>query len=285
MENVRQVKGQERGLGLPFAIVDHKGLMQTNDLFIPTLRDFHVIFWFKKGSGKYFVDFEEYTFTAGTIVLLSKDQVSYFADFDRSAVEIQSIVFNPEFIYRNDSDLHHLFHFNMATHLQGIQVIKLNGEDSKQFEIYSENMIRVYRERVGESRSNAFYHWLNIFLLECRELQVITPEEGQIDEGQKILLRFQRLLESDFRTQTRVEYYQDQLGLSSKAFSNLTKAKFRLSPKSVIDQRRILEIKRQLKGTTKASKTIAYELGFDEPTNMVKFFKKHTGMTPTAFRN
>lgn len=35
----------------------------------------------------------------------------------------------------------------------------------------------------------------------------------------------------------------------------------------VIDQRRILEIKRQLKGTNKSGKTIAYKLNFGEPTH------------------
>ena len=44
-------------------------------------------------------------------------------------------------------------------------------------------------------------------------------------------------------------------------------------------------MKRELRGTTKSIKEIAYDLGFDEPTNMVKYFKKHVNFTPTAFRD
>ena len=43
-------------------------------------------------------------------------------------------------------------------------------------------------------------------------------------------------------------------------------------------------MKRLLRGTTIPSKNIAYDMGFDEPTNMVKYFKKHVDMTPNAFR-
>jgi transcriptional regulator GlxA family with amidase domain len=43
-------------------------------------------------------------------------------------------------------------------------------------------------------------------------------------------------------------------------------------------------MKRMLKGTDMPVKEIAYDMGFDEPTNMVKFFKKHTSLTPQGFR-
>lgn len=74
------------------------------------------------------------------------------------------------------------------------------------------------------------------------------------------------------------------MGVSVKALSKLAKERYNLSPKAVIDERRVLEMKRLLKGTTIPSKNIAYDMWFDEPTNMVKYFKKHAGMTPNAFR-
>ncbi|AYZ12784.1 AraC family transcriptional regulator [Chryseobacterium arthrosphaerae] len=32
-------------------------------------------------------------------------------------------------------------------------------------------------------------------------------------------------------------------------------------------------------------KQIAYELNFIEPSNLIKYFKKHTGQTPSSFKN
>ena len=56
------------------------------------------------------------------------------------------------------------------------------------------------------------------------------------------------------------------------------------STKQVIDERVILEHKRLLAHTELSVKELAARTGFPEPTNLVKFFRHHTGMTPLAFR-
>jgi len=49
--NLPLIESKNKGNGLPFAIVKHQELINSKEIFYPTLRDFHVIFWFKKGSG------------------------------------------------------------------------------------------------------------------------------------------------------------------------------------------------------------------------------------------
>ena len=277
---IRQVNAEERGRN-PFGIVDLEDLIKSDDLFVPTLRDFHVIFWFKKGNGSYYIDFQKHQFKAHSIVLLAKDQISYFLPF-ADDVELQSIVFTPEFIYRNDADLQHLFNFTMSDHIDGLHIIDLDEKESAHFKMLSDNMKMVITNLTGQLRKNSFYHWLSLFLLNCERLQ--QSKEVGLGEMNKLTLRFNQLLEANFRKEFKVDFYHSELSISIKSLSKLTKVKFKLSPKAVIDERRLLEMKRQLKGTGKSIKQIAYELGFDEPTNMVKYFKKHTGQTPTVFR-
>ena len=277
-------KAQDSGKGLPFAIVPHESLVSNNDLFTPSLRDFHVIFWIKKGSGKYFIDFQEYSMEPNTVILISKDHLHYFEHFT-SSCELQSIVFNSEFIYRNDADLKHLFNFNTDRHVKGAQVLKLSEKNAEYLETISQQMLVVYNEWEGESRNESFYHLLCNFLIQCEQIQGILPTREIVDEDSRILMEFNNLLETNFREHSKVEFYISSLGLTVKTLSRIIKSKLNVSPKIVIDERRILEIKRQLKGTTKPVKEIAYELGFDEPTNMVKFFKKHVHMTPNSFRS
>ncbi|MCG8305867.1 MAG: helix-turn-helix domain-containing protein [Cytophagales bacterium] len=277
---IRQVNSEDKGSN-PFGIVSHADLMKSDDLFVPTLRNFHVIFWFKKGTGTFFVDFQKYEFSENSLVLLAKDQISYFIPFD-TEVELQSIVFTPEFIYRNDADLHHLFHISISSHINGIQIIHLEPEDAKYFQMLSDNMNQVMRSHKGLMRQNSFYHWLCLFLLNCERLQHNTHTKTTIND--KLILQFNQLLEKHYKTQFKVDFYLREMNITVKSLSKLTREKLKLSPKAVIDERRVLEMKRQLKGTTKATKQIAYELGFDEPTNMNKYFKKHTGQTPSAFR-
>ena len=46
----------------------------------------------------------------------------------------------------------------------------------------------------------------------------------------------------------------------------------------------MLEAKRLLCHTNISIKEIGYAIGFDEPTNFIKYFRKHTGKTPIDFR-
>jgi len=283
-EDIIFYEAKNTGRGLPFAIVHHSELVSSNDLFIPSLRDFHVMFWFKKGTGKYYIDFKEYTFEANTVILLSKDHLHYFTPFTEEC-EIQSIVFKPNFIYRNDSDLKHLFNFNAGCYYDGVQVVELAQSDTLFIDQMSKQLTDVYRNWEGKKQSEAFYHLLCLFLIKCEGLQKEEHLIGNtVDENTKTLMDFNQLLEENFKTETKVEYYVDALSTSVKTLSRIIKDQYKVSTKAVIDERRTLELKRELRGTTKSIKEIAYGLGFDEPTNMVKYFKKHAGSTPTAFR-
>jgi len=56
------------------------------------------------------------------------------------------------------------------------------------------------------------------------------------------------------------------------------------SPKELIDDRILLEAKRLLVYGNKSIKEIAFQLGFEEPTNFIKYFRKHIDKTPMEFR-
>jgi AraC-like DNA-binding protein len=73
-------------------------------------------------------------------------------------------------------------------------------------------------------------------------------------------------------------------GISVRQLSDLLVARTGKSTKRIIDDRVVLEHKRLLAHTDISVKELAERSGFDEPTNLVKFFRHHTGTTPQAFR-
>jgi AraC-like DNA-binding protein len=97
--------------------------------------------------------------------------------------------------------------------------------------------------------------------------------------------RFRDKLEADFATQHQVQHYAQALGIGERSLSRLCLAVQGLSAKACVAQRLTLEAKRLLAHTTLSAQAIGGELGFDEATNFAKFFRKHTGMTPLAFRH
>lgn len=99
--------------------------------------------------------------------------------------------------------------------------------------------------------------------------------------------RFLLLLEEAFTHQHHVAYYADRLGLHPKTLGRLVRshAGTDCSAKSVIAERIVLEAKRLLAHTSQPVQSIAYSLGFEDPSNFVKFFRKGVGTSPLAFRN
>lgn len=57
------------------------------------------------------------------------------------------------------------------------------------------------------------------------------------------------------------------------------------SAKTLLDERLVLEARRQPAHTDLPAAAIAAELGFPDPTNFHKYFRRHTGERPTEFRH
>lgn len=98
------------------------------------------------------------------------------------------------------------------------------------------------------------------------------------------VMLFKDLLEMDFKTQKQVAYYTKKIIITEKRLNQATTKTLGKTPKEIIDDRILLEAKRILAHTNESIKEIAYHLGFEEPTNFIKFFKKRSSVTPTEFR-
>ncbi|MCI0558827.1 MAG: helix-turn-helix domain-containing protein, partial [Nitrososphaera sp.] len=120
---------------------------------------------------------------------------------------------------------------------------------------------------------------------------LLLAERHKCSEAQPIVLvqygefvRFREQVEVDFSRTRKVQDYAITLGYSPKKLNQVTQAVLNKNAKLFVDERVILEIKRLLIHTNLSIKEITDQTGFDEPTNLVKFFKRYTLQTPLAFR-
>ncbi|MCU0403727.1 MAG: helix-turn-helix domain-containing protein, partial [Chitinophagaceae bacterium] len=110
------------------------------------------------------------------------------------------------------------------------------------------------------------------------------PHGDESDVKFDLLRKFNLLVESHYRTQHEVQYYAATLYKSPKTLAN-TFAKFNMgSPLQLIHARIMLEAKRLLNFTEKTMKEIANDLGFEDAAHFTKFFKNHSGLSPSEFR-
>ncbi len=127
-------------------------------------------------------------------------------------------------------------------------------------------------------------HLENFLLQAERESGNNMKEDISNAAHSEIFFSFVELVENHFKEQKPVSFYLEKLYISAKILSRATRKLSGKTPKHILDERLLLEAKRLLIHHADAGKGIGYALGFTEPTNFIKFFRKHTGKTPAAFR-
>jgi len=72
--------------------------------------------------------------------------------------------------------------------------------------------------------------------------------------------------------------------LSAYQLNAITKTALGKTSSELINEWIILESKRNLLATTNQINQIAFQLGYEDVSYFIRFFKKHTGYSPEAFR-
>ena len=110
------------------------------------------------------------------------------------------------------------------------------------------------------------------------------PDEVKSYRVRELFNRFMMLLEKDYKISRDVNYYAEQMNISSKYLTNIVNQVTGHTPKTIIDQYVILQIKMHLKRTTQSIKEMAWEFHFADVSFFCRYFKKHTGLTPQQIR-
>jgi AraC-like DNA-binding protein len=81
-----------------------------------------------------------------------------------------------------------------------------------------------------------------------------------------------------------VQWYAERLHCSAKTLGRAVRAASGTPVKAWLDERVALEARRLLVHSAEPVKRVADRLGFADPANFIKFFKRVVGTTPLAFR-
>lgn len=111
------------------------------------------------------------------------------------------------------------------------------------------------------------------------------PDEVKSYRVRELFNRFMMLLEKDCKISRDVNYYAEKLNISSKYLTNIVSQVTGHTPKTIIDQYVILQLKLHLKRSTQSIKEMAWEFHFADVSFFCRYFKKHTGLTPQQIRS
>ena len=263
-------------LSIADTISKHKPLMSN-----PHRAQFYHIYWVQKGTAHYFIDFEPVEVTANSYLFVNKDRVQVV---DTNSVhDGKLLLFTDNFFGKTIDDANYLNHTILFNDLLDIPVINVTSTPSL--------LIMFSALETELEKENDTYHYNvlhnvlhNLLLLAERERKNQGFQEIEKGADLDYTLLFKDLLAAQFNKLKSVSAYASQMNVSEKRLTKATMKTVGKSPKKIIDERVILDAKRMLIHTNFSIKQICYNLGFDEPTNFIKYFRKHAEKTPIEFR-
>ena len=135
---------------------------------------------------------------------------------------------------------------------------------------------------IGALLSSIFYYLASVWSEELSKMRQTTA--GGNARAKMLFEQFLHLVAEYHTSQRNMGFYADKMCLTPKYLSKLVKQVSGRSGPDWVDSFVILEAKNMLKYSDMSIKEIVYQLHFPNQSVFYKFFKSHTGLTPSQYR-
>jgi AraC-like DNA-binding protein len=253
-----------------------------HSLETPQRIHFYLIMLLTRGEPIHSVDFTDYAGDANTLLLISPGQVQQF--HMNSSTRGFLVLFTPEFLYRNATELDlfhslHVFEYSLFS-----PYIRLSTEERRLLHHLCGILQHEYQKPADGFSEDILRHLLRVMLLHIERIRKTSDMSKRVAPHYQEFVSFRKLVDRDLAQSRSVQHYARQLSVSPKKLNELTRTILGTTAKDFIEDRVILETQRLLAQGSLSIKEISHRMGFTDPTNLVKFFKRHTGTSPAAFR-
>ncbi len=249
----------------------------------PHRHDFYTILLIKSAKGKHIIDFNTYTLESQTITFISPGQVHQVIEDGRS--EGYSLVFSTEFLAQNNIPLEFIEDLNLFECYGESPPLSLDGEEFDQLSAYTEEMLKLQHSETA-LKEQAIGALLKLLLIRSNNLCHLHKADPVVQStGQSTFRKFRDLLNQNFSRWHASTEYASALHITPDHLNRVVKSLSGKTAKEHIQSRIVTAARRLLYFTDESQKEIAYSLGFKEPAHFSAFFKKCTGISPSAFRS
>jgi AraC-like DNA-binding protein len=240
--------------------------------------DFFFLLALQNGNGKHEIDFTEYEVQNNSIFILRPGQVH----------QLQLKAGSTGFLAEFDTAFYH-----PKDKLANQRLVKAGNKnfcafEAERFKKLQDILASIYNEYIVKQEGfiEVIKANLDIFFIEFIR-QSVNPNEISKKGSTYTQERFEEFVEltsTHITTHKQVSQYADLLNLSTYQLNAITKASVGKSASELINDQIVLEAKRYLRATPNQVKDIADHLGYEDISYFIRFFKKHTGYSPEAFR-
>lgn len=246
------------------------------------------IFYCTSGEAKFNIDGNKYHFTPGEIIICPSGSnillLDITSDFSARLLGLSKHIwlaarssFPPEVMQRMERRIHKGNNSELETELLNNifrQVDIIDAEATRcaeQTEYCRENIILLvntlllYIQRISKNSS--------------------MPQDNPANEHHdKIFYDFRTLLGNKFRENRSVQYYADQLKVSTRQLNSICQRAGGQNAKEIIDHYTIIELQVALMYSHKSFQELVNEFKFPDQSYLNRYFKRHTGYSLSEFR-
>ena len=247
----------------------------------PHTTDFFEVLFFEEANGR--IDLN------GHALDVEPYSVFFISPFQKKRCEVSleglkgfHLVFQNDFLsdFFNDKlFIYRLQYFYNAQHPQYLRIEKdypliklVLGEIVTEVNAFQKDSPHILR-------SLLYFSLTKLNRLYASEYQ-LSPET----QSDTLVYRFKQLLEQHIRSAHIVQQYANWLDVSRHQLNVMVKRYFGKTPKEIIANRLLQEIKMELRYSSQTVSEIAFELSFSEPNNLTRFFTNASGLSPSEYR-
>ncbi|MCI9845563.1 helix-turn-helix domain-containing protein [Flavobacterium pectinovorum] len=263
-----------------FWMDDTANLLQRFPLLeYPHRQDFFMLLFIDDAEGEISIDSQKIRLDSAKVIFIKPRFISSI-NINRKAVG-KIICFTEDFFsLRYNNNILDQFSF---LHDTSKLFVRLSEEEKNkwvylleifysEFSLYSSGSVKVLRS------------YLNILLFDLQRLYdpvglVVnnTPKQQKIKE-------FEKLIDKDFRLKKMPAAYADLLNVTPNYLNKICKEVTNYTAGDLIRKRIVIEAQRLIHFTNYSINEIADQLGFENASYFITFFKRQTNKTPEQFR-
>ncbi|MBS1755530.1 MAG: helix-turn-helix domain-containing protein [Bacteroidetes bacterium] len=263
-----------------FSIRKIESILNGNDLQHGLHRhDFFFVLLVQSGAGVHEIDFTPHPIKDKSVFFLRPGQVH----------QLQLKAGTQGYLMEFDTEFYHPSDTLSAQRLRKASNKNICEFEVNRFQKLSFILTNIFEEcqNKQEGYKDAIRAALELFFIDYIRQSDNPASNASANNGYEMgrFEEFTELLEKNIATHKQVTYYTGEMNLSSYQLNEITKKTVGKTASTLIDEHILLEAKRYLLATPNQVKDIAWDLGYEDISYFIRFFKKHTGQSPEVFRN
>lgn len=232
--------------------------------------DYYIVVLLTEGAAAVEIDFERIALTAGDILIVSPWQVHRKPADEYWSADGWMLAFAPEMLTESEARLIEEYSISPRPIVPDADTVSDIVTLCSMLE----------RHSAGDGVSTALAGAVKSLVLSA----VSTPDRKASGRYMAITLKLRKLIDLHLTEQKSPAAYASMLSISEVYLNEVVKGATGLSVGAYIRGRVLVEARRLLIYTSMSAQEIAYSLGYDDYPYFSKLFRKHTGVSPTAYR-